>query len=598
VVDGDVWSGAMTKTRMSKIFAARIVRERNNVGSDSAAASKRDWLVSVAGAALLLMLSTAAAAPSELRGAVHDDAGTPIAGAIVSFADDTRGVTENVYTDASGRFRLVSSVTGDISVRIRKPYFDDLRADVHLTGTSKPDRDFTLVRTVSDKAISDSLPAAYHFGQISFQPGTRFARDLFQRECLSCHQLGNAFTRKQRSIEEWEAVVQRMHGLLGDTDPGLRKQRAELLTAGFNDTPVMVRPNFPFDPLIAEAKVVEYRLDKALVPHDAEIGPRDGLIYTVDQEAELMAVTDPKTGKTDYYPAPHDDMPLGGKFVRMGLTPPFYLYRGPHSLAIGPDDKWYVTDSIAGQIGVFNSKTMKWEKSFEIPGKTLYPHTIRLDASGIIWFTIILTDQIGRLDPKTGDIKVIPLPSGQSKSISPLDMPYGIDVSPKDGSVWYAKIMADRIGRVDPVTLTVEEWDSPIKGPRRLRFDRAGSLWVTGYSEGKIAALTPSGFGFSAELFDMPEFAAGYRPAPYALGVDPKTQEIWVNETVTDHLYRFIPKEKRWVAYPMPLRGTFTREITFTGDGTVCTSNSNIPVAAIEGGAGELICIEPNARAN
>lgn len=536
------------------------------------------------------------AGAGEVRGVVRDGAGAPVPGAIVSLADAKRGVTENVYTDAQGRYRLTTTLTGALKMRVRRPYFDDAASTVRLGAAAALTREFALARTTGDAAISDALPAAYHFGQIDFRPGTPFAKDQFQRDCLTCHQVGNAFTRWTRSAADWETTIQRMHAYMGNFDAGLRKQRAALLAKAFDGTPVKARPAFPFDPLVARAKLTEYRLDKGLVPHDAEAGP-DDLIYIADQQAEFMAVTDIAAGVTQYYPAPHEGMNMGGKFARLGMPSLLNVYRGPHSLAIGPDGRWYTTDTIASQIGVFNSKTRQWEKSYDIPGNTLYPHTIRVDSKGIVWFTIIATDQVGRLDPRTGKVDVIALPDHQSKSIAPEDGPYGIDVDPKDGSVWYAKLYADRIGRVDPVTLQVSEFDSPVKGPRRMRFDKAGELWVAGYSEGQIARLTTGPGGFTSKVYDMPEFAPGFRPAPYALGVDPKTQDIWVNETMTDHLYRFIPAQNRWVAYPMPLRGTYTRDVTFTKKGLVCASNNPIPIAALEGSVAELICLDPGGAA-
>jgi streptogramin lyase len=76
--------------------------------------------------------------------------------------------------------------------------------------------------------------------------------------------------------------------------------------------------------------------------------------------------------------------------------------------------------------------------------------------------------------------------------------------------------------------------------------------------------------------------------------VHPDTQDIWINENMTDRIYRFIPSEERFIAYPMPLSGTYTRDMTFTGDGRVCTSNNPIPPMALEGGVLEIICIDPN----
>jgi hypothetical protein len=44
----------------------------------------------------------------------------------------------------------------------------------------------------------------------------------------------------------------------------------------------------------------------------------------------------------------------------------------------------------------------------------------------------------------------------------------------------------------------------------------------------------------------------------------------------------------------MPLTGTYTRDMTFTKEGKVCTSNNPFPPMALEGGTLELICIDPN----
>ena len=60
--------------------------------------------------------------------------------------------------------------------------------------------------------------------------------------------------------------------------------------------------------------------------------------------------------------------------------------------------------------------------------------------------------------------------------------------------MWYTRLFGDRIGRIDPETLEVTEYASPVKGPRRMRFDQAGVLWVTGYSEGTLARIETDGY--------------------------------------------------------------------------------------------------------
>ena len=50
--------------------------------------------------------------------------------------------------------------------------------------------------------------------------------------------------------------------------------------------------------------------------------------------------------------------------------------------------------------------------------------------------------------------------------------------------------------------------------------------------------------------------------------------------------------EAPWIVYPVPLRGTYTRDMTFTNEGQICTSNNPQPAAAVEGGVLEVICID------
>ena len=61
---------------------------------------------------------------------------------------------------------------------------------------------------------------------------------------------------------------------------------------------------------------------------------------------------------------------------------------------------------------------------------------------------------------------------------------------------------------------------------------------------------------------------------------------------MTDRFFRFIPDEERFAVYPAPLMGTYTRDFSFTEDGKACTSNNPLPMVALEGGVGEIICIE------
>ena len=88
----------------------------------------------------------------------------------------------------------------------------------------------------------------------------------------------------------------------------------------------------------------------------------------------------------------------------------------------------------------------------------------------------------------------------------------------------YARLVVDLIGYVDPKRLLVTEHDSPVKGPRRLRFDAAGNMWLTGYHNGEIARVNTE--TMESRVYPLPEPAPGYSPAPNVLGVHPTTREI------------------------------------------------------------------------
>ena len=98
----------------------------------------------------------------------------------------------------------------------------------------------------------------------------------------------------------------------------------------------------------------------------------------------------------------------------------------------------------------------------EAATRAVYPHTIRVDARGMVWFTLTGSEQVGRLDPESGEFTILMLPTHKPQGIAGTTQPYGIDVNPVDGSIWYGRLFADKIGRINPDTLDITEYDSPI----------------------------------------------------------------------------------------------------------------------------------------
>ncbi len=75
---------------------------------------------------------------------------------------------------------------------------------------------------------------------------------------------------------------------------------------------------------------------------------------------------------------------------------------------------------------------------------------------------------------------------------------------------------------------------TPFKGPRRLRTDSSGNLWIAAFPESAIARYEPSTGKFTR--FDLPVLPKG-SDTPYSLNVDRPRGVVWVNGNQSDSLY-------------------------------------------------------------
>ncbi|MCC7410079.1 MAG: carboxypeptidase regulatory-like domain-containing protein [Gammaproteobacteria bacterium] len=559
-------------------------------------------MMHLAGALVGMLLVAAGAGPASaavLEGVVSDAHGAPVSGALVTLSGADGLYGETVYSGRDGSFRLDSGQDGALGLRARAPGFADATQKVRLNAARATRAELRLERLETAAEISAQLTAAAQFTRVRLaDPG---AQKMFQNDCLSCHQLGNAFTRTPRTQEQWAAIVRRMFGywVMGyrdvrqPVDESLIDEYAGLLSRAFDGSLVTIREGDDYDARRVGARIQEWKLPGALVAHDATVRRNDRHFYTVDQGTDQIYITDPESNRTEIFDLPAAGLPPGGRVAAaLGISlGGSAARRAPHSLQEGPDGRLYTTDSFANQIGVFDPRTRSYT-AHDIGAGAMYPHTLRFDGRGRVWFTILMSNQLGRFDPASGEMVVIDLPRTSRRPDMPALAPYGIDVSPTDGSIWYSRLGAHRIGRIDPETLAVQEFDPPLVGPRRLRFSADGMLWIPAFGDGAIVRLDPRTMAYRTYL--LPRLAPGEVEAPYALAVQPQTQEIWVTANMSDRMFRFLPGEERFIVYPLPTRGTYLRDIFFTDDGRACGPSSPVPVpAAVEQGLQAIVCIDP-----
>ena len=136
------------------------------------------------------------------------------------------------------------------------------------------------------------------------------------------------------------------------------------------------------------------------------------------------------------------------------------------------------------------------------------PHDVAPAADGSVWYTAQCAGELGRLDPRTGEIKHIKL--GEKSA------PHGVIVGP-DGAPWITDGGLNSIVRVDPVSGGVKEFPLPSRASHAnlntATFDHKGVLWFTGQS-GIYGRLNPS--KGQVEVFDAPG-----GPGPYGITTAP-----------------------------------------------------------------------------
>jgi streptogramin lyase len=577
--------------------------------------------------ALALAVGSGDAAAEAIRGSVRDRTGAPLVGAQVTVQSGEPAHRISVWSDAEGRFATPELPSrGPWTVRARRIGWRDAERTGVLAGSQLA---LEAERLADAAAVAAQLPAHHWWSLVVERFEAEGERERLKRECTYCHQQGSELTRRPRPAEEWQKVIELMERRGARLDEALHTRLAPALVAAY--APAYAVPRLtrgwedaeafapPPPREVRAALVEEWDLgSRASMQHDVIVHP-DGRIYSVDGSQDQLHRLDPQAGTRAAWAVPTGDRPLGGIFgdARGPVSQTAVARVGPHSLQAAPDGSVWITLAIGNQLARFDPATERFEIHELAEG--YYPHTLRFDAKGRIWYTMAASNHVGMFDPATGAQRHVRLPartwqqelalrlmpalmwldqqvdlrsSGGGGGFT-MPVPYGIDVAP-DGSVWFSQLNEDRIGRIDPETLAVELFETPFPAPRRLRFDRSGTLWVPSFSAGLLAAFAPRTQRY--RQFPLPvEPRLG--EVPYALAVHPLTQDVWVCGTNSDTLLRFRPADAAWTVYPLPTRVTYTRELDFDALGRVWTSNSNSPSWQIEGGQPRVLRLDPDPAA-
>lgn len=292
--------------------------------------------------------------------------------------------------------------------------------------------------------------------------------------------------------------------------------------------------------------------------HSLVEAPRDGHIFITPSYQRRLIEFDPRTKR----------------FKAHAMDGGFY----PHTVRVDGKDRVWFTLALSNQVAMFDRATQTF-RTYDLPFRSLMERlTVKL--------TPLIFQLIGWGLPITNWVKVDAVSTG-------VPLPYGIDITP-DGKVWIARLHTQEIGRIDPETGTVTMIPTPLKNPRRLRTDRDGNLWIAMFSESAILRYEPASGRFTP--FELPVEPRG-SDTPYALNVDRERHQVWVNGTNSDSVHRLDIATGHWTHFPLPRRATFTRDVEFMPDGRVLLSGASFPSWHIEDAQPTLIQLTPGGKA-
>mgnify|MGYP000945631687 FL=1 len=518
------------------------------------------------------------------------------------------------FTDAAGRTDLPAA-DHPWQIRLRKPGFKDL-----IVADDKLGKPLLMQPETDAAALAAQQPANAWASTIDF--GDANLKKEFLLQCNFCHQQGSALLRRDRTAEDWASTMKRMvrYGsrLSGE---GMEKipTMLEAHWKKINANPSLVPKGTPWSSDLAGVTIREMPIGDSMSQMHDLLLHSNGLVYVGDNLQDRVYEIDPATGKYTVYkipPQPGDN--LGGLLAgRLKDFPKHETYQGIHSLAESrKDGHIFITPSYQRRLIEFDPANKSF-KMHEMDGG-FYPHTVRIDQKDRVWFTLALSNQVGMFDRSTGKYTRYDLPFRSlmeqiTVKLTPfffklmswgipvanwvkvdhvstgVPLPYGIDITP-DGKAWVARLHTDEIASVDPESGTVTMVKTPFKGPRRLRTDRDGNLWIVAFNDSQIARYAPKTQEFTR--FDLPLVPKGSE-TPYALNVDVAKHQVWVNGTNSDSVYRLDIASNTWTQYPMQRRVTFTRDVEISPTGQVYLTSASFPSWHIEDGQPTLIELTP-----
>jgi virginiamycin B lyase len=502
----------------------------------------------------IIFSAPAGAQVAPLTGKVSSAEEGAMEGVLVSAKRDGATVTVTVVTDNQGRYSFPAGrlEPGHYSLRVRAVGYDlDATATAEVAANASARVDLKLRKT-------EDLASQLSNGEwIASAPGTDQQKNGLLN-CLGCHTLERV-VKSRHSADEFMQVLPRMQGYVNQSIPAHPQlRRAERLMEERGDQRVQVHRNlaeylatinlskgpqwsYPLKTLprpsgrATRVVITEYDLGRETIePHDV-IVDKDGIAWYSSFGEPFLGRLDPKTGKVTEFPLPElkRDFPTGSLGLRTD-----------------PAGNLWLGMMYQGGIAKFDPKTEKLTTWSLPPAVNIDAAQVnmvspqRSDVDGKVWTQNNGFAGIHRLDLASGAIETFEpfrdAPKGEAHNI--------YDVIPDSkNNVYFTDFRHRHIGRIDAKTGAVKLYaaPTPASAPRRGMMDADDRLWFGEYRANRIAM-----FDTRREEFKEWPMPTAWT-APYDVVLD-KNGEAWTGSMSSDRVVRLDPATGSTVEYLLP----------------------------------------------
>ncbi len=210
----------------------------------------------------------------------------------------------------------------------------------------------------------------------------------------------------------------------------------------------------------------------------------------------------------------------------------------PHDPLAARDGSLWYTGQMANVLGRVNPRTGE-VKEYKLKTAHSGPHGLKEDKQGNIWYTGNTGELIGKLNPKTGEVTEYKMPDPEAKDPHTL-------VFDKKGILWFTVQNANRIGRLDPRTGDIKLLTPPTakSRPYGMALDSKGNLFVVQFGANGIVRVDTR--TMAMKEYKLPNEKA--RPRRVAVTPD---DMVWYTDYARGYLGRLNPKTgevKEWLS--------------------------------------------------